>query len=139
MVRDFLFLFFGWRFLAIFRPCSDFGARTCPHKERFSSTRLPAMWCWLVVCLPASDVVLVDCVLTVRYSTFRLSAFGFRLPPCRYWKIYAVIQAPVFVALVLTIPVVDFEEEGQRWCRPLNVMHLVTCPVFVCLGGGFGV
>jgi sodium/potassium/calcium exchanger 6 len=55
-----------------------------------------------------------------------------------YWKVYAVVQAPVFVALVLTIPVVDFEEEGQRWCRPLNIMHLITCPIFVCFGGGFG-
>ena len=81
-----------------------------------------AMWSWSIACL-RSDIL----------------RFGFRLSPCRYWKIYAVIQAPVFVALVLTIPVVDFEEEGQRWCRPLNVMHLVTCPVFVCLGGGFGV
>lgn len=53
-----------------------------------------------------------------------------------YWKIYAFLRAPVFISLVLTIPVVDFEEEGQRWCKPLNVLHIFLCPVFVCFGGG---
>eukprot|EP00040_Diaphanoeca_grandis_P022589 m.121796 g.121796 ORF g.121796 m.121796 type:complete len:803 (+) comp28879_c0_seq2:256-2664(+) len=54
-----------------------------------------------------------------------------------YWKIFAIVRAPIYVSLVLTIPVVDFEEEGQRWCRPLNSLHLLLCPLFIVLGLNF--
>ena len=44
---------------------------------------------------------------------------------CRYWKIYYLIRAPIFWLLVLTVPIVDYEEEDHRWNRPLNTMHCI--------------
>eukprot|EP00041_Stephanoeca_diplocostata_P030894 m.945765 g.945765 ORF g.945765 m.945765 type:complete len:784 (+) comp23845_c0_seq34:233-2584(+) len=40
-----------------------------------------------------------------------------------YWKVYGVVRAPIYMLLVLTVPIVDFEEDNNRWCRPLNSMH----------------
>eukprot|EP00035_Acanthoeca_spectabilis_P011758 m.207077 g.207077 ORF g.207077 m.207077 type:complete len:1066 (-) comp15442_c0_seq1:261-3458(-) len=42
-----------------------------------------------------------------------------------YWKIYGLVRAPIFMLLVLTVPIVDYDEPDHRWCRPLNTMHCV--------------
>lgn len=46
-------------------------------------------------------------------------------------KIYDVVTFPVRFVLVLTVPVVDYENAKNNWCRPLNALHCVTAPFFV--------
>lgn len=45
-------------------------------------------------------------------------------------KVYDVVAFPLRFALVLTVPVVDYEDAQDNWCRPLNTLHCVTAPVF---------
>lgn len=46
-------------------------------------------------------------------------------------KIYDIVTFPVRFVLVLTVPVVDYENAKNNWCRPLNALHCVTSPLFV--------
>lgn len=48
-------------------------------------------------------------------------------------KIYDVVTFPVRFVLVLTVPVVDYENTKDNWCRPLNALHCVTSPFFVVI------
>ncbi|UYV71769.1 SLC8B1 [Cordylochernes scorpioides] len=42
-----------------------------------------------------------------------------------------VFQSPVYLVLTLTVPVVDYENYKNNWCRWLNVIHCVTVPLFL--------
>ncbi|XP_077544276.1 mitochondrial sodium/calcium exchanger protein-like [Haemaphysalis longicornis] len=44
-------------------------------------------------------------------------------------KAYDMLTLPIYLALVLTIPVVDRENRRDNWSRPLNALHCVTGPV----------
>lgn len=46
-----------------------------------------------------------------------------------YWKIYAIVRAPIYMLLVLTVPIVDFEDDRNRWSKPLNTLHCLTAPL----------
>ncbi|GIY22109.1 hypothetical protein CDAR_223002 [Caerostris darwini] len=48
-------------------------------------------------------------------------------------KIFDVIKAPVCCLLILTVPVVDYENDKNNWCKPLNLIHVITAPMFVIL------
>ncbi|XP_055926230.1 mitochondrial sodium/calcium exchanger protein-like isoform X2 [Argiope bruennichi] len=51
----------------------------------------------------------------------------------RKWlsKIFELIKAPICCLLILTVPVVDYENDKNNWCRPLNIIHIYTAPMFV--------
>ncbi|XP_064465858.1 mitochondrial sodium/calcium exchanger protein-like [Ornithodoros turicata] len=60
----------------------------------------------------------------------------------QHWlcKVYDVVTFPIYLVLVLTIPVVDRENRRNNWCRPLNTLQCVTSPlVIVFLFGGWHV
>lgn len=44
-------------------------------------------------------------------------------------KVYDILTLPIYLVLVLTIPVVDRENRRDNWSRPLNALHCVTGPV----------
>jgi len=45
-------------------------------------------------------------------------------------KVYEVAKAPIYFALKLTCPVVDYEEEeSHNWCRYLQILQLITVPL----------
>ncbi|KAH9363143.1 hypothetical protein HPB48_011889 [Haemaphysalis longicornis] len=46
-------------------------------------------------------------------------------------KVYDMVTFPLRFVLVLTVPVVDYENAKDNWCRPLNALHCVTAPLFV--------
>ncbi|KAK3592204.1 hypothetical protein CHS0354_034308 [Potamilus streckersoni] len=47
-----------------------------------------------------------------------------------YKKVYEVFKSPIMFFLVITIPVVDYEEENHNWNRYLNALQCFTGPVF---------
>uniref|UniRef100_A0A8C8R7M9 Mitochondrial sodium/calcium exchanger protein n=1 Tax=Pelusios castaneus TaxID=367368 RepID=A0A8C8R7M9_9SAUR len=49
-----------------------------------------------------------------------------------YWRFLKVFKMPVEFVMLLTVPVVDPDEEDQNWRRPLNCLHLITSPL-VCI------
>ncbi|GFY62734.1 hypothetical protein TNIN_465071 [Trichonephila inaurata madagascariensis] len=49
------------------------------------------------------------------------------------YKIFDVIKAPVCCLLIFTVPVVDYENDKNNWCKPLNVLHILSAPMFVIL------
>ncbi|KFM79750.1 Sodium/potassium/calcium exchanger 6, partial [Stegodyphus mimosarum] len=49
-----------------------------------------------------------------------------------------VFKSPVLFVLLITTPVVDYKSPRDNWCRVLNCLHIVTGPVFIILGTGFG-
>ena len=53
----------------------------------------------------------------------------------RYWQVYAVVRAPIYILLALTVPVVATTDGAVRWCRPLKALHGATVPLFVVVGG----
>ncbi|GFQ81350.1 hypothetical protein TNCT_115792 [Trichonephila clavata] len=53
------------------------------------------------------------------------------------YKIFDVIKAPVCCLLIFTVPVVDYENDKNNWCRPLNVLHILSAPMFVILALGY--
>lgn len=46
-------------------------------------------------------------------------------------KVYDMATFPLRFVLLLTVPVVDYENAKNNWCRPLNALHCVTAPLFV--------
>lgn len=48
-----------------------------------------------------------------------------------YEKFLEVIQAPLFLVLLLTIPMVDYSVTGKKWCKVLNVIHCITFPQLI--------
>ncbi|XP_076864258.1 mitochondrial sodium/calcium exchanger protein [Brachyhypopomus gauderio] len=48
------------------------------------------------------------------------------------WKGLKLIQLPFEFVLLLTVPLVDVDEEDHNWKRPLNCLHLITAPL-VCV------
>ncbi|KAK8783404.1 hypothetical protein V5799_010233 [Amblyomma americanum] len=50
----------------------------------------------------------------------------------------SIFKIPVFFALAITTPVVDLTKKNNNWCRPLNVIHCVTVPVFLVFVFGLG-
>ncbi|GIX84388.1 hypothetical protein CEXT_432212 [Caerostris extrusa] len=48
-------------------------------------------------------------------------------------KIFDVIKGSVCCLLILTVPVVDYENDKNNWCKPLNLIHVITAPMFVIL------
>lgn len=46
-------------------------------------------------------------------------------------KVYDMATFPLRFVLVLTVPVVDYENAKSNWCRPLSALHCVTAPLFV--------
>ncbi|KFM81463.1 Sodium/potassium/calcium exchanger 6, partial [Stegodyphus mimosarum] len=51
-------------------------------------------------------------------------------------KVLEIVKAPVCFLLILTVPVVDYENDKDNWCRPLNIIHCLTSPMFVLLALG---
>ncbi|XP_067406270.1 mitochondrial sodium/calcium exchanger protein [Emydura macquarii macquarii] len=49
-----------------------------------------------------------------------------------YWRVLKVLKLPVEFVMLLTVPVVDPDQEDQNWKRPLNCLHLITSPL-VCI------
>ncbi|XP_063171593.1 mitochondrial sodium/calcium exchanger protein [Candoia aspera] len=63
-----------------------------------------------------------------------------RRKPC-YWKLFKAFRIPVEVVLLLTVPIVDLDQEGQNWRRPLNCLHLITGPltcILILKSGTYG-
>ncbi|KAG8173252.1 hypothetical protein JTE90_001181, partial [Oedothorax gibbosus] len=52
------------------------------------------------------------------------------------FKLFDIIKAPVYFLLIITIPVVDYENDKNNWCRPLNIIHIFTSPAFVLFALG---
>ncbi|XP_075541845.1 mitochondrial sodium/calcium exchanger protein-like [Dermacentor variabilis] len=50
----------------------------------------------------------------------------------------SIFKIPVFFALAITTPVVDLTKKNNNWCRPLNVIHCITVPVFLVFVFGLG-
>lgn len=48
-----------------------------------------------------------------------------------FGKLYDVVTFPLRFLLVTTVPVVDYENAKNNWCRPLNTLHCVVAPIFV--------
>lgn len=55
------------------------------------------------------------------------------------WKILKIIQLPFEVVLLLTVPVVDTDEENKNWKRPLNCLHIITAPLICVLTFNSGI
>eukprot|EP00056_Hartaetosiga_gracilis_P005052 m.80796 g.80796 ORF g.80796 m.80796 type:complete len:729 (-) comp12032_c0_seq5:116-2302(-) len=55
-----------------------------------------------------------------------------------FGKMYLIFSTPITVALRFTTPVVDYEEEGQNWVQYLQMLQLITSPVFFVFATGFG-
>lgn len=67
-----------------------------------------------------------------------------------YWKIYHILkvkwvccngvdllaQAPFYLLLVATVPVVDYDEEDEKWRRYLAILNCLVSPVFFVFGAG---
>ncbi|KAH1180435.1 hypothetical protein KIL84_009271 [Mauremys mutica] len=49
-----------------------------------------------------------------------------------YWRFLKVFKLPVEFVMLLTVPVVDPDQEDHNWKRPLNCLHLITSPL-VCI------
>ncbi|XP_065424349.1 mitochondrial sodium/calcium exchanger protein isoform X2 [Chrysemys picta bellii] len=49
-----------------------------------------------------------------------------------YWRFLKVFKMPVEFVMLLTVPVVDPDQEDHNWKRPLNCLHLITSPL-VCI------
>ncbi|KAF6278520.1 solute carrier family 8 member B1 [Rhinolophus ferrumequinum] len=59
-----------------------------------------------------------------------------------YWKVLKVFKLPVEFLLLLTVPLVDPDQEDRNWKRPLNCLHLVISPLVLVLtlqSGAYGV
>jgi len=55
-----------------------------------------------------------------------------------WWrKLLSWLQIPVVLALTLLVPVVNYTSPRHGWCRPLNALHCLTCPLF-CLAATQG-
>ncbi|XP_077533776.1 mitochondrial sodium/calcium exchanger protein-like [Haemaphysalis longicornis] len=50
----------------------------------------------------------------------------------------SIFKIPVFFTLAITTPVVDLTKRNNNWCRPLNVIHCITAPVFLVFVFGLG-
>eukprot|EP00039_Didymoeca_costata_P021051 m.343244 g.343244 ORF g.343244 m.343244 type:complete len:751 (+) comp22547_c0_seq1:366-2618(+) len=55
-----------------------------------------------------------------------------------YWKIYAIMQAPILLFMTITIPVVDLDVHDRNWKQYLQALQCFTAPVFAVAGAGFG-
>eukprot|EP00053_Salpingoeca_punica_P013705 m.124009 g.124009 ORF g.124009 m.124009 type:complete len:675 (-) comp16276_c0_seq2:426-2450(-) len=53
-------------------------------------------------------------------------------------KLYDVIKAPIIIALKLTTPVVDLDEDDQLWRKYLTVIQCLISPVLITLGVSVG-
>jgi hypothetical protein len=47
---------------------------------------------------------------------------------------FVLCQIPVNFLLTITIPVVDFEEEDQKWNKYLQMMQCVISPIWLVFG-----
>lgn len=59
-----------------------------------------------------------------------------------YWRVLKVFKLPVEFLLLLTVPLVDPDQEDRNWKRPLNCLHLVISPLVLVLtlqSGAYGV
>nr|XP_042898109.1 mitochondrial sodium/calcium exchanger protein isoform X2 [Parasteatoda tepidariorum] len=58
--------------------------------------------------------------------------------PDKTWpfKIVDVIKAPICGLLIITVPVVDYENDKDNWCRPLCIIQCLTAPMFVVFALG---
>ncbi|XP_048582960.1 mitochondrial sodium/calcium exchanger protein isoform X2 [Nematostella vectensis] len=83
---------------------------------------------------------LVRGVLPFTSADFELSGI--------FNKVFLILKAPAAVVLNVTIPVIDYDEPYQNWNKWLNVLHLITGPMFcvlatrvssVLIGGRFSV
>ncbi|CAN7997202.1 unnamed protein product [Ixodes hexagonus] len=48
-------------------------------------------------------------------------------------KVYDVASFPLRFLLVVTVPVVDYENPKSNWCRPLNTFHCLMAPTLLTL------
>lgn len=53
-------------------------------------------------------------------------------------RLLSYFKIPMYLVLSITTPVVDITKEKNNWCRPINVMHCITSPVFVTFAFGVG-
>lgn len=51
-------------------------------------------------------------------------------------RLLDIIKAPVRLFLIITVPVIDYENDKDNWCRLLGVIHCITAPMFILLGFG---
>ncbi|EDO31950.1 predicted protein, partial [Nematostella vectensis] len=68
---------------------------------------------------------LVRGVLPFTSADFELSGI--------FNKVFLILKAPAAVVLNVTIPVIDYDEPYQNWNKWLNVLHLITGPMFCVL------
>ncbi|XP_072443458.1 mitochondrial sodium/calcium exchanger protein [Chiloscyllium punctatum] len=62
--------------------------------------------------------ILLDSLNPIDFQEWRRK----RLP----WKIFKCLLLPIEFFLLICIPVVDFDQEGHNWKRPLNCLQVVT-------------
>ncbi|XP_060699674.1 mitochondrial sodium/calcium exchanger protein [Hemiscyllium ocellatum] len=62
--------------------------------------------------------ILLDSLNPINFQEWRRK----RLP----WKIFKCLLLPIEFFLLICIPVVDFDQEGHNWKRPLNCLQVVT-------------
>lgn len=74
-------------------------------------------------------------ISAMREFLYHTSPIDIEAWPDRGWKgrIFEVLKAPICFLLILTIPVVDYENEKNNWCRPLSVIHCIAAPMFTLL------
>ncbi|KAM7312250.1 putative Na+/Ca2+ exchanger [Ixodes scapularis] len=55
--------------------------------------------------------------------------------PSKSWysKVGDVCRAPIYFIMTITIPVVDYENDKNNWCRLLNSCHCVISPLFIVI------
>lgn len=53
-------------------------------------------------------------------------------------KVISVMRAPLLLAALLTVPVLDYDRSRNNWCRLLNSLHCITVPVAFTLATHLG-
>lgn len=53
-------------------------------------------------------------------------------------RICNVVRAPLLLAAILTVPVVDYDRRNNNWCRLLNSLHCITAPLVLTLATRIG-
>lgn len=54
----------------------------------------------------------------------------------RFVTISLVAQAPITVALTITTPVIDLDENDKNWKQYLHLLQCLVAPVFFVMGAG---
>lgn len=53
-------------------------------------------------------------------------------------RLISILRAPLLLAAILTIPVLDSDRRQNNWCRLLNSLHCLTAPLAFTLATHFG-